>query len=196
MTAISAVCSNSPVAEKRFWRQQVLSARRRMTKSRRRAGGAALCQKIIEFPAFAAAQCVAAFAPMETEPDIWPVIEHCWKSGKTVALPRVREARQLTFHAVSSRQGLEKNAWGIFEPPQNFPEIGAHVFDFVIVPAVAADSRRRRLGYGGGFYDTFVAKLTHATTCAPIFDCQLIAQTPAEPHDAQIDFVFLDGVSG
>lgn len=167
-----------------------------MKESERRAASAALCRKITGFPAFLDAKVVAAYAPMQTEPDIWPVIEYCWESGKTVALPRVRAEREMTFHAVSSRAGLKKSAGGILEPPENFPAIGAHLFDFVIVPAAAADPRRYRLGYGGGFYDAFMAKLTHATTCAPVFDCQLIRRAPAEPHDLQIDFIFSDGISG
>ena len=196
MTAISAVYSDSTAEEKRYWRRQTLAARRAMPTELRREESAVLCQKIAECPLFINARRIAAFAPMETEPDIWPVIESCWNSGKTIALPRVRAPRQMDFHAVSSRQGLEKGFKDILQPPKNFPIINAEMFDFMIVPAAAVDSRRYRLGYGGGFYDTFMAQLTHATTCAPVFTRQIIRQVPVEPHDLQVDFIFSGGAGG
>lgn len=190
--AILAACSNSAAAEKRVLRQQILAARRAMPRAAQQAASAVLRQKIAALPLFQNARTVAAFAPMESEPDIWPLLESCWHSGKTVALPRVREARRMDFHAVSSRRELEEGYKGIMQPPGHFPVLQPQALDFMIVPAAAADRRRYRLGYGGGFYDTFMAQLTHATTCAPVFACQLIPKVPAEAHDKQVDIVFSD----
>ncbi|MGI9306278.1 MAG: 5-formyltetrahydrofolate cyclo-ligase [Gammaproteobacteria bacterium] len=192
LAAYSDLPADSPTAEKRFWRRQTLAARRNLPAAARQTASAALCRRIIALPAFAAARRVAAFAPLEDEVNIWPVIENCWQNGKTVALPRVRAwtGREMSFHAVSSRRGLEESRRGILQPPADFPIIAPHLFDFVIVPAAAADSRGYRLGYGGGFYDTFIPLARAATTCAPIFGCQCIDRTPVEPHDQQIDFIF------
>jgi 5-formyltetrahydrofolate cyclo-ligase len=61
----------------------------------------------------------------------------------------------------------------------------------VIVPAVAFDEKGRRLGRGGGYYDRFIKKQTHATLIGVGYDFQLIEQVPSSRHDQRVHRIIL-----
>lgn len=49
------------------------------------------------------------------------------------------------------------------------------------------------MGYGGGYYDTFIEKLrADALTCALAFDVQIFDKIPKEEHDKQMDYVITE----
>jgi 5-formyltetrahydrofolate cyclo-ligase len=63
----------------------------------------------------------------------------------------------------------------------------------VIVPGLAFDSRGRRLGRGGGFYDRFLSQpdLT-AVTCGVALEAQILEDLPREPHDVPVDLLITE----
>ena len=68
------------------------------------------------------------------------------------------------------------------------------LFDFVLIPAVAVDKKYHRLGYGGGFYDTFLASLNNTFTCATVFQCQIVNDVPQDVHDQTVQHVITDRI--
>ncbi|MGI9297496.1 MAG: 5-formyltetrahydrofolate cyclo-ligase [Gammaproteobacteria bacterium] len=173
-------------------RRRILSVRRATPPAVRAAASARICAQLLRTAELSRAKCVAAFAPTDEETDIRPLLDECRRAGKQIALPRVCGPRRMTFHFVSAdaaplmRAGREN----ILQPPADFPAAPPHLFDFAIIPAVAVDSRRFRLGYGGGFYDTLLSDMRFtAFSCAAVFRCQRIAETPVEKHDRRVDMV-------
>lgn len=185
MTAIETVAAlGDIVAEKARLRREVLARRDALPADYRRAASEAICAQIIALPPFAAAATVAAFYPMATEVNIRPLITAAIAAGKTLALPRVAAARQLSFHRYSGDSDeLQQGYAGIFEPSARAPLVAISAFDFILVPAAAADARGARLGYGGGFYDRALAAAAAATACIPLFRCQIVEKVPRENHD-------------
>lgn len=192
---------DSSVASRKAWvRERVLALRHSMTPAMRAEASHKICQKIKAMPEYQRATCIAAFAPMAEEVDIWPLIEDCIKGGKTVALPRVADKKQgrLAFHRLSelgepsARSELKKGAMGILEPAPTKKLISPQLFDFIFIPAVAMDKHKKRLGYGGGFYDRVLPQCKNVCACAPIFHCQLTDPLPCEAHDQSVDFVVTD----
>lgn len=162
-----------------------------MGEAARAAASAEICRRLLQHPQLQQARCVAAFAPMAEEVDIWPLIEACAQQGKTVALPRVadKSRRLLTFHRYRNRAHLASGYQAILEPAAREKIISPQLFDFIIVPAVGADKSKKRLGYGGGFYDRVLADCRDACSCAPLFRCQLAGHIPCESHDQSVCFV-------
>jgi 5-formyltetrahydrofolate cyclo-ligase len=57
----------------------------------------------------------------------------------------------------------------------------------VLVPALAVDARGNRLGRGGGSYDRALARVGgQVPTIALLYDAELLAHVPAEPHDQRV----------
>ena len=62
-------------------------------------------------------------------------------------------------------------------------------YDVVVVPLLGFDRNLTRLGYGGGWYDQFLARQDTAIKVGVAFDAQFVSSLPAEPHDIALDMV-------
>ena len=60
--------------------------------------------------------------------------------------------------------------------------------ELIIVPAVALDEKRNRLGRGKGYYDRLLST-THCPTIGVACGFQLVEEVPVEPHDRPLDYV-------
>lgn len=74
----------------------------------------------------------------------------------------------------------------VLEPLSDF--IAPEEIDLVILPGLCADKSRCRLGYGGGFYDRFLAQST-AKTIFPVADELLFGTIPSDEWDKKVDIV-------
>ncbi|ANF96003.1 5-formyltetrahydrofolate cyclo-ligase [Paenibacillus bovis] len=134
------------------------------------------------------------------EPDTLPLLEYCWQQGDTVLVPRIDPDHQGIFHLyrICSITDVEPGAYGIPEPREAlpaFPPERWQEIDLVIVPGLGYDLQGSRIGYGGGYYDRFMHKLTVSSTQRPLlgafaFDTQIMSSVPMEPHDFRIDILF------
>ncbi len=166
---------------------------------------AAICESLIE--RFLAPQTndssriVFTYVPFRSEVDIYGLLEWCWSHKRPVAVPRVnRVTREMSIHVVTGPDQLVTGAYGIREPDACVPELTDwQRLGWIIMPGVAFDRRGGRLGYGGGYYDRFVAKLeaeaarTPAAAAplriAPAYELQLLAEVPMEEHDFRVDYL-------
>ena len=97
-------------------------------------------------------------------------------------LPRVRPDHTLDHHAVRGPDELTPGPFGIAEPRPSCPTVAPAALDVILVPGVAFDRAGGRLGYGGGFYDRFLAACT-GPRLGLAFALQLVACVPREAHD-------------
>ncbi|MGC9312920.1 MAG: 5-formyltetrahydrofolate cyclo-ligase, partial [Sediminispirochaetaceae bacterium] len=90
--------------------------------------------------------------------------------------------------------GLERNSYGIWEPPADYEpfDAGSGEWTIVIVPGLAFDRRGCRLGRGRGYYDRWLAgiqDLDAADTFSPIgigYSIQLVPEVPRDRHDVPL----------
>lgn len=134
---------------------------------------------------------VAAFWPMEDEPDLRPLLEQWTENGVTVALPVMRERNApLAFLPWTPDAELRAGPYGIQEPAR-----GAEVLpDVLLVPTLGYTESADRLGYGGGYYDRTLAALRergHAfTTIGVAWSCgELDPGYEPAAHDFRLDAV-------
>jgi 5-formyltetrahydrofolate cyclo-ligase len=103
---------------------------------------------------------VAAFWPLEGEPDLRPLLEQWVENGTEVCLPCVTApAQPLEFRNWTPSVPMHEGAYGIPEPAAGSP---ARVPDVILVPTLGYTERADRLGYGGGYYDRTLAALAEA----------------------------------
>ena len=77
----------------------------------------------------------------------------------------------MTFYYVSSEDELEAGAYGIREPRAGLPSVPESEYkgSVCIVPGLVFDREGYRVGYGGGYYDRFLANYT-GDAIAPVRD--------------------------
>lgn len=121
-------------------------------------------------------------------PDELPTLEFLkkWSSTKNIYLPRVN-GENLEILAYNDSK-LSIGSFNIEEPIGN-EIIEPHSIDLIIVPAVAFDFNKNRLGRGKGFYDRLLSQATNAIKIGVGYDFQIFETIPTEPHDIPMDIV-------
>ena len=95
------------------------------------------------------------------EPDTGPISSRVWAEGLPLrlAVPVVQpDGVSLRHYELTPDTLLIENRWGIAEPGPDASEISAKLLDAVLVPVLACDRAGHRVGYGGGYYDRFLAQ--------------------------------------
>ncbi|MFI5300620.1 MAG: 5-formyltetrahydrofolate cyclo-ligase [Polyangiales bacterium] len=110
-----------------------------------------------------------------------PVMEMRW-----VDLPAGLD-EAATRAALSAR--LIERGRGFAEPSDEEPIADASAFDLIVVPGLAFDAEGGRVGYGGGYYDGYLARAINARSIAIAYDFQLVADVPRAAHDRRVDRV-------
>lgn len=77
-------------------------------------------------------------------------------------------------------------------PPLKTARIPNERFDVIVVPLLAFDEHCNRLGFGGGWYDRFLATQPGAMTVGLAYDFQLRRELSVEPHDVRLTAVFTE----
>ena len=114
------------------------------------------------------------------------LIESLIAQGWRVYCPRLENKKMV---AVEYGEELALSAFGIREP---LGEAYEGDMDVAIVPMLAVDEQGRRLGYGGGYYDRYLAAHPETLWLAYGFDFQILRQVPTEEHDIKMDGVVTD----
>jgi 5-formyltetrahydrofolate cyclo-ligase len=146
--------------------------------------------RVLSMPEVAAARAVLVYASLPEEVDTSTLISSLAASRRVVAVPRVCGPREMTLHPIASLDELTPGACDIPEPDGTTAEMAPEEFDVVVVPGIAFDRTCRRIGFGGGFYDTLLPRLRPgAFTVGLAFDEQLVQEVPCEEHDSPLDAV-------
>ncbi|GAB2854090.1 5-formyltetrahydrofolate cyclo-ligase [Hymenobacter ruber] len=157
--------------------QQLKATLRRAALARRQALLAAevaqrspqLCEQLFQHFPVAQWRWLHLFLPLakRNEPDTWPIIQRIWaeKLAVRLAAPVVQaDGISLRHYELTPATLLQPNRWGIPEPVATAEtEVPAATFDAVLVPLLAVDRAGQRVGYGGGFYDRFLAQCRPGT---------------------------------
>jgi 5-formyltetrahydrofolate cyclo-ligase len=174
-------------AAKRRIRGAMRSAREAIAPDDREAQTASATANLVSMPEVAQARVVMAFWSFGSEISTHGLLARLEASGKTVVLPSIHDG-EIEPRTYRAGDPLEETSFGAMEPSLGEP-VAPGAIDVVIVPAVAFDRVGRRIGYGGGFYDRFLAT-TPAFRVGFAFDEQLVDEDlPAGDFDLKVSAV-------
>lgn len=132
---------------------------------------------------FRNATAILLYAPIGSEICVDAIRKAADEAGIPVGLPVCDpEKRMMRFRLARQGEPLCKGAFGIPEPPPSAPELIPDRGTVCVLPALAYDRERRRLGYGGGYYDRFLAGFP-GLAVGVCYESNLLASVCAEPHD-------------
>tara|TARA_B100000886_G_scaffold219662_1_gene152551 strand:- start:389 stop:937 length:549 start_codon:yes stop_codon:yes gene_type:complete len=112
-----------------------------------------------------------------------------------LTLPKISKDYQMNFFQWSTKDPLEINKYGIPEPVSNIIKLP----NILLVPLVAFDKNRNRIGYGGGFYDRYIKKLKKKKKILTIglaYSFQRVKKIPVNKHDIKLDFIVTNTIKG
>ncbi len=138
---------------------------------------------------------VGGYYPYNFEVDAKEILKKLEKFDYNLSLPKIRKNYQMDFFQWSTKDPLEINRYGIPEPVSDIIKFP----DFLLVPLVAFDKNRNRIGYGGGFYDRYIKKLKKKKiflTIGLAYSFQKVKKIPITKHDIQLDFILTNVTRG
>lgn len=185
--------------KKSFIRKTSLERRLLLDEEELRLKSKQIAENLMNLEIFEKSGVIMCYMDFRNEVQTCGIINRCQVLGKTVALPLVERCpgKQLEIAAYVIRDvktDLEMGAYGILEPdPNSSKRLDPAVIDMVIVPGVAFDAGKNRIGYGAGCYDRFLKKVRG--DCVKVglaFEVQMVDRIPAEDDDVQMDIVITE----
>lgn len=173
---------------KQALRQRIQRQRQAMTAKAVAEKSLALCSMVLSSPQYQSAKTLYAYLPFRNEVQILPLLHQALADGKQVALPKCY-GKEMRFLLTTDFSQIQHSAFGAPEPAANAP-VAQDTSALVIVPGLVFDRRGYRIGYGGGYYDRFLAREPEHPTMALCYDFQLLPHLEAEAHDVPVDIIF------
>ena len=167
--------------------RQALAA---MSDASRAHGSTEIRDRLKEKDFWKGAESVLLYAPLPGEVDVWPLMEEAVGSGKQVFLPRFEPEAgcYAACQVVKLAEDIVIGRYRIREAASHCPAVALNRLDLALVPGVAFDSHRRRLGRGKGYYDRLLRAVS-GTKCGIAFDKQIVAEVPVEAHDILLNCI-------
>lgn len=168
-------------------RRAIRERKRAMTEEEIVERSNALAEKFYNSPAYQAASTIYGYLPYNQEVRTVPMLQRALDEGKRVAVPKVY-GEEMRFIYLDDLTQVSKGYAGIPEPIADAP-VADDKRALVLMPGLAFDPRGHRIGYGGGFYDRFLAQEPHHPTLALCYEFQMQAHLDTEEFDIPVDTV-------
>ena len=134
---------------------------------------------------------VGGYYPSNYEINDLKILNYFFKMGSSISLPKIKKKNQMEFYKWYKNDPLLINKFGIPEPDATnkvYPDI-------LFVPLVAFDKKLNRLGYGGGFYDRYIQKISKIKKVVKVglaFSFQKLKTIPVNKHDKKLDIIITE----
>ncbi len=134
---------------------------------------------------------ILSFYPIGSEIDL-SLLNHSLQEKGCLYLPRMEEGR-LVPYLFSAKDRLVLSRWKIPEPDPQWARKGnMSQIDLILVPGLAFDAQKQRLGYGKGIYDRFLATCPRVASLGVGFKEQLSSEAlPTDPWDVPVGGLML-----
>lgn len=184
---------------KKALRAQLKQVRRDLGADGRAAADAGIETNVLALPEFADAEVLLAYLDFGPEVRTRGIIQAAWDAGKVVALPWcVPGTHEMRWYKVRGFDALVKSKLGMDEPvpdAANEQLLNTGERMLALVPGLTFDGEGRRMGYGGGFYDTFLAKFDGVSVglCREVaWSADLLAEGVIDAHDLPAQIVMTE----
>jgi len=134
---------------------------------------------------------IGGYYPVNFEIDILYFLKKLESRDIRICLPVVKKNNEMDYYAWSTKSLLKLNQYGIPEPEKIkkvFPDI-------IFIPLVAFDNKMYRIGYGGGYYDRYIAKVSNEKNLFKVgiaYSFQKINKVPITKYDKKLDIIITE----
>ena len=136
---------------------------------------------------------LSLYYPSNYEVDVLRLLEIVNNKKIKTLLPVVKPKEKMNFIEWKLLDPLRVNNFGMLEPNLNGRFL---IPDIMLVPLIAFDTTKNRLGYGKGFYDRFLNRFLkqkkNITTIGIAFSFQRYKKLPKSKHDVKLDYILTE----
>lgn len=182
---------------KKKTRDDLKKIRKSIPESVKREEGHKVYEKLCALDEFQKEKLIYCFVSFGEEIDTLEFIEHCLYVAKKVAVPRV-EGNKMEFYSISSIKELSPSNMGIPEPEGYSLHKVDHEKGIMIMPGLGFDRQMHRIGYGGGYFDKYIAGFADINDVFKVgvaFDEQIADHIESDSHDISPDMIITPSFS-
>lgn len=173
--------------DKKELRRQIREKKRAMTSEQIEQASARLGELFLASSYYKEAKTIYGYLPYNQEVRTVPMLEQAIRDGKRVAVPKCY-GDEMKFIYMEDLSKVEAGYASIPEPIADEP-VADDQTALVLMPGMAFTKNGDRMGYGGGFYDKFLAAEPEHPTIALCYDFQMVESLPTEEYDIPVDCV-------
>ncbi|MEZ4950620.1 MAG: 5-formyltetrahydrofolate cyclo-ligase [Saprospiraceae bacterium] len=173
--------------QKQEIRNKMLRQRDALPRDLRRNYSEFICNEMWNLISSQGVKTLHTFLPMRSEIMLLPLIKRALDNGIIVVAPKTLPKRKMQNLLIEDLKQMESGIFGTYHPKTNREFKGA--FDLIIVAGLAFDKAGYRIGYGGGYYDKFLADQKYSWKVGVCFPFQLLDKVPFENHDIPVNEV-------
>ena len=135
---------------------------------------------------------VALYYPSNFELNVLKFLENDFIKNESFLLPAIERKNSMNFYSWKKNQALFVNKFGMLEPQKTLIKIP----NLILVPILAFDKHKFRLGYGKGFYDRylnkFLNKFKDILTIGVAFSFQKHHKLPRDKKDVKLNYILTE----
>ncbi|MCK6257701.1 5-formyltetrahydrofolate cyclo-ligase [Fictibacillus sp. KIGAM418] len=153
-----------------------------------------IARQLFNMPLWSNAKHIGITISRGFEVDTREIIKKAWVEGKEVSVPKCSTdgERAMDFYKITSFEDLENVYMDLYEPIRSKTQLSsAYNIELMIVPGLIFSPEGYRIGFGGGFYDRYLASY-EGNTVSLAFDFQLSHSIPVEPFDIPVQWIVSD----
>ena len=136
---------------------------------------------------------IAGYYPSYYEVNILNFLEKASKKNFKIVLPVIKSSNIMNFKSWIFKEPLYVNKFGMLEPKNSNKNT---IPDLIMVPLVAFDNHLNRIGYGKGYYDRSLRKISkikkNAISLGIAYSFQKCQKIPTNKHDFKLDYIFTE----
>lgn len=153
--------------------------------------------KLFDITKFNGATTFFVYVNFRSEVVTMGIIERLLKKKKNVTVPitHLKEQRIDAIHITHPEKELVPGYCNILEPKEDIwisQKVEPQQIDVILLPGSVFDKQGGRFGYGGGFYDRFLASTPKSLRIGLCFELQLVDKVPLQEHDELLDLVITE----
>lgn len=145
------------------------------------------------------ASAVCVYQAFRNEVSCDDIIDKAYEDGKRVFVPVVDDDKKtMDFYEITTDTEWAEGSYGIKEPviTKDTGMLTEADNVLIIMPGLAFDKDKHRIGYGGGYYDKYLLGNDEYTTMAVCYSFQIVNENlPCDDHDVMPDYIVTeDGI--
>lgn len=175
-------------------REEILKKRANLDKKNHKLEGDKILNKIMESDSYKNARNIFIFISFGSEINTHDFIRKSLSLGKNISVPvTFLDEKIMKASSLKSFSDLKPGAYNILAPSEDKIEfIDEGSIDLVIVPGAAFDRSGYRIGYGGGYYDKFLAPLKEVKKIGIAFSFQIVNEIPISKYDIPVNLIYTE----
>ncbi len=174
-------------------RRQLLEKRRAMLPGDADSLSAAILGRLKTLEVFQdAPQILTYVSSKDNEVDTCALIRELLAAGRVVLVPKAFSSGIMEWRRLEDLETLMPGRFDIFEPPEHCPAVTTiSPAALCLAPGIAFSTDGYRIGYGGGYFDRFLAGFS-GSAVGLAYEFQITDDFQSQPHDRQVQWIITE----